>query len=270
MGIIRFKVGDQFLVGNVLSQSTATSQHTGREITELEVQFKAHERGKKAVEDALAIGVGTVLAEGDSSSEFAVTLYQKQHSFTIGEPIQTYTWSLRQREKLMTESLKLGDMAVHPYRYMETISQDALVLTIRATVDATTLQTLRALPLYFPVVREGISDEPRSMRFGAVIWSSADEQEFKIQATIVEEKYDAKGNQHSFLEPMLGNLMKSVSSTNARFKTLVQILLSKGLITEEEKANIVEVSDEELRRRNYEFDRVVDVDEWFKREDDKA
>jgi hypothetical protein len=262
MGIVEFKAGTQLIRAEVLSQTTMVSRHSGKELNVLEVRFRTDQSHKKALEEAISSGFGN-LVNADRSEGKTVTLFQKQQSYTVGEAVEILTWVLTEKEELKLDALQIEELTVQPYRYEESFDGDALILTARVQIDASTLEALRALPKYFPVVRKGISDGPRSMRFGQVVWSSDDENQFKIHATVVEQVYDTTRSSNGFLEPRFGNVMDSLVSTNARFKALMDVLEAKAVITADEKEKIIDVPTDEVRRRILQFDRVLDVDGWF-------
>jgi hypothetical protein len=180
MGNVRLKVGDHTVTAELLSQSANVSRHTGKELFQLEVQFKAHAAQRESIQDALS-GKGILLsADGDASKDVTVLLYEKQYSYTEGKPMQNHIWTLTQEEELKLDSLQVADIDLQPYWSVERFDGDALIITARVEVDAATEQALRNLPQYFPVIRKGISDELRTMRFGQILWSSVDEEGFKL------------------------------------------------------------------------------------------
>jgi hypothetical protein len=263
MGSIRLKIEDQVTVAEILDQHTVISQNTGKELFQLEVKFKVHENHRNLYTAALGKGTATLLSpEGDSTKDITVGVYEKQHSYTVGQSIQLCTWLLSEREELKLESLQIGDMTLTPYKYEDHFDLNALICTTCMIVDATTYENLRNLPAYFPVIRKGISDEPRSMRLGLVLWSSDDEETFKVKATLVEESYDKNGRALNLLEPMFTNVMQQLAVTSARFTQLLNVLEAKGILTEEEKNGVFEVPESELRHREDLFYRLRDLDKW--------
>src|ERR1035437_3083215 len=128
MGIIRLKIEDQVTVAEILDQHTTISQNTGKELFQLEVKFKAHENHRNFYTAALGKGTATLLVPGgDSTKDITVDVYEKQHSYTVGQPIQSYTWLLSEREELRLESLQIGDMTLTPYKYEDHFDRDALI-----------------------------------------------------------------------------------------------------------------------------------------------
>jgi hypothetical protein len=268
MGNVRFKIEDRITTAELLNQQASISPNTGKELFQLEVSFRAHENTRGFFTQALQNGTAMLLAEdGDVAKSFTVGLYEKQHSYTMGDPIQRCTWLLSQVEELNLESLQIADLTVNPYKYREEFSQDSLICNFCFDIDAETYKNVRNLPLYFPVVRKGISDEPRTMRFGQVLWASEDEQKYRIRTTLVEESYDKSRIGHGFFEPMLTNMMEQLVVTTLRLTKLLDLLESKGLVSEEEKKNVFEVPDSERKDRRELFYQIRDFDKWLENED---
>lgn len=268
MGHIRFKIEDRITTAELLDQQVSLSRNTGKELIQFEVSFKAHESMREFFTQGLRNGTATLLpADGDDSKGITVKLYEKQHSYTLGEPIQRCTWLLSQQEELTLESLQIADITLAPYKYRDEFDQDSLICNLCFDLDAETYKHVRNLPMYFPVVRKGISEEPRTMRFGMVIWASEDEQNYRMRATIVEESYDKTGIGHGFLEPMFTHMMEQLVVTTARLSKLLDLLESKGLLTEEEKKGVIEIPDSERKDKKELFYRVRDFDKWVENED---
>ncbi len=148
MGNVRFKIGDQIITADVLSQSDSKSRHTGKGLIQLEVQFKAHAAQRKSIQDALS-GTGTLLSQ-DASKDVAVLLYEKEYSYTDAHPMQNHIWTLTQKEKLMLDSLQLADISLQPYRFKESFDGDALIITARVEVDLATEEAFEGTAQVFP------------------------------------------------------------------------------------------------------------------------
>jgi hypothetical protein len=264
MGHVRFKVEDQIVTAELIDQRTTTSRNTGKELFQLDVRFRVHENQRGFCTSALKTGSVTLLSsDGDATREITVGVYEKQHSYSSDNPIQSCVWMLSEQEDSTLESLQIGDLNITPYRYKDYFDQEALICTVCMKVDAATHDALRALPMYFPVVRRGISDQSRSMRFGLILWSSDDEETYKMQATLVEEVHDKPGRSHGFLEPMFTSVMDLLALTGARYTQLLDLLEAKGVLTAEERKKVGEIPDDELQYRQRQFYRLKDLDEWI-------
>jgi len=268
MGYVNFKLQDQITTAEILDQQTRVSQNTGKDLFQLEVYFKAHKDRRDFYVQALQNGTAILLpADGDILNGVVVSLYEKQYSYTEGEPIQHCTWLLTQKEELAVESLQIGDITVSPYKYNDEFSKESLICNFCFDVDAETYKYVRNLPIYFSVTRKGISDVPRSMRFGLVVWSSEDEQTYRLKATLVEENYDKDQTNQGLMEPMFSNVMEQLAITTIRLSKLLNLLESKGILTKEEAKNIIEIPDSERKEQRELFCRVKNFDKWIENED---
>jgi hypothetical protein len=264
MGHVRIGIEGQIITAEVIDQQATTSRNTGKKLFQLEVRFTVHESQRDFCTTALRTGSATLLSpDGDSTKDMVVRLYEKQHSYSSDSHIQTCVWTLSEQENLTLDSLQIGGLNVTPYRYKGHFSYDALICAVCMKVEAEMYDALRELPTYFPVIRKGISDHPRSMRFGEILWSSEDEQMYKVKATLVEEIHDKSAKSHGLLEPMFTGVMDLLALTSARYKQLLDLLEAKGVLTEEERKKVWEVPEEELQYRQRQFYRLKDLDEWI-------
>lgn len=268
MGHVRLKINDQVVTAEVIDQQSTISRNTGKGLFQVEVRFRVHEDQRNFCTEVLQNGNVTLLSpDGDSSTDIPVRVHEKQHSFTVGDPIQRCTWVLSEVEQLNLEALQIGDLTLSPYRYTDEFSEDALVCNFCIDVDAATYKCIRSLPQYFPVVRKGVSDTPRAMRFGPVVWATEDEQTYRLRATLVEQNYDKPGAGNDILQPEFRNVLDELSVTTIRISRILDMLESKGLLTGEEKKTIREVAEEEKNERRSQFSRVKDFDKWIANED---
>lgn len=267
MGHIQFRIDDQVVTAEVIDQQTTLSRNTGKELFQAEVSFRIHEDQRDSCTEAIRHGKVELLSpRGDSSKNIPVRVQEKQHSFTMGDPIQRCIWVLSEVEELNLEGLQIGDVMVNPYRYSDEFSDNALVCNFCFDTDAQTRKYLRSLPKYFPVVRKGISDEPRLMRFGHVVWATDDEQTYRFRVTLVEESYDKSGGGNGLLQPEFGNALEMLAEVTVRFSRLLDMLESKGVLAAGDRANIQEIMEEDWKERRTEFSRVKDFDKWVENE----
>ncbi len=262
MPTVRFKAGTLEIRAEVVGDSPLQSQYTGKNLFQIEVEFRADEGRQDEINAARGASGAVLLRTGEPPVEVPITIAQNMHSFTVGRREQLYKWTLTEKEDLKLETLELGEVVLNPYKFEEEIQNGSLIINARVEVDALTQDALRTLPKYFPVIRRGISDEPRSMRFGQPLWSETESGNTKQRYVLVEESYDATPSQ-GFLEPQFGNVRDSLAVAKVQLEKLIQLLESKGLISSEEIASLTEVSDSEVRNENRLINRVDDIDEWL-------
>lgn len=122
------------------------------------------------------------------------------------------------------------------------------------------------MPIYFSVVRKGVNDKPREMRFGKVLWSKKDDK-YRERIVLFDKAVDEGGLQRGWLEPEATNVAASLAATRLRLSALLDKLVAKGVLTTEESEQVRTVDDDRFERELRERYRVNDVDEWMGDED---
>lgn len=235
------------------SLPSALSKHTSQELRRLTVfptirgdaensRFlsklnQAKEQGLE-VQDLDSQAVGRFSVESSS--------YSYTGRFQDNSTLYRHTIELCEREVLKVSRLIIAGMPVDPYRYEERLDGDALVIEGRyrlpTETDRQVYDPLRKV-LYFPVIREGISPESRSMRWGKTTWSR-DGEYTKRSFILVEDCYDQQHKSLSWFEPELQNLMTQVSHLNYLVHGLSNLLAEKGLLESGELAALREITAE--------------------------
>jgi hypothetical protein len=157
-----------------------------------------------------------------------------------------------------------------PYAYEETIEHDgAIVIDMKARVVDPAHTELQAMitrrdadyPSYFPVVRKGLQEAPRTMRFGACTWSAHD-GEFKHNLVLVEDAYD-RGEFKPLLpldypEGRRGREM--AAKTSALVTELLRMLEAKGVLDADELRQLTAAAEQQVEGLAREFLRMDDID----------
>ena len=88
--------------------------------------------------------------------------------------------------------------------------------------------------IYFPVIRQGISEEPKEMRFGQSIWSR-DEETVTFKIYLVDKKHDEEeDNSLGLFQPEMGNIKDLLAANTEKFFSLLKILEQKKILTSDE------------------------------------
>jgi hypothetical protein len=262
MPTVEFKAGDLTIRAQVVEESINKSLHSGKDLFQFEVEFRADEDEQDDINAAQNAPGPVLLRGGEQPEEVPITIQQRMHSFTVGRREQIYKWTLTEMENLELESLQLGDIVLKPYKFEEEVQNGLIHIEARVEIDPSTREQLSVLPTYFPVVRMGISNEPLSMRFGQPLWSETSSENTKHRYVLVEERYDSEKHQ-GFLEPQFGNVRDSLVVTKAQLAKLLDVLGAKGLLTAEEATSVIEVEESALRTQHRLINRVDDIDEWL-------
>lgn len=217
--------------GNKLKSITALVSTNEKERTLLsEIIKNCNEGGLYEIDDD-----NTTLAE----YKCIQSSYSYQSSNNI---IYNYTLELEQVEHNLIEELKLRDISTKPYKYDESYD-NGIIITLRVRLNKEKYYAFRKLQFnstYFNVTRLGINSTPIQMRFGKIIWSKHKDY-FKVEFTLVEKSCDELGEENPFnsiLNPELNNIQHKIIYQELLNNQLIDILLSKNILCEDEVENI--------------------------------
>ena len=251
------------------NESTFSSKHTGAELKRIEVNVVAqnrqeHERLLEIIQRARKDGINSTNGQGNVLNKWKVR--NTSSSYTAGGPDSRYYHSLEleEMEDRRLDSLFVGGLSFQPYSYDEKFDGDALIIKAKVLLSETQYVELKQLvqgELYFPVVRQGISDEPREMRFGGTRWSKH-EHGTKHELLLVEKSYDeAEGRSSGLFEPEMTHMQHMIAGHVEILEELFTTLINKGIFGAEEADDIRARAAERVWDRKRELFRVEDIDE---------
>ena len=257
---------------SVQNEERLLSAHTGRELRRQVGQAATAEGDHTLVLDALKRDpIPSVDTEGQRAALWKVRV--PQYSLQNGRC--HFSLELTEVEDLPhPESVVLGGDAAFtliPYAYREESSAgNGIQINLKTTLAPAETERLFEFRRqvgsgeeYFPVVRYGISDDTRRMRFGWGRWSRH-EAEDKVEVILVEDRVDQSDPQ---IKRGLGD---GFPDTRARGEiafaiehrvALLDLLEKKGVLSAEEREGLVERAREGSARRYLDFSRVADLDE---------
>jgi hypothetical protein len=243
-------------------QGTYESLHSHRPLEKMEVTFDTLNREQMD----WAKDYGNV----HGVAEWAGKKWQigtASYSYEAGSPIARFTWELREIEDLQVTEILLNGWSLTPYKYKEELDGDALIAEGRVELTPDEYERLLLLPKYFSVVRRGIEDEPREMRFGRYLWSKS-EDKYKVQLYLVEKRFDDTRSGHGFLEPQSSNDADSIVYSAILLDRLMDSLIHKGVLSAQECEKLKNIDDElQMERERAKRNRVDDLDEWLDKEE---
>jgi len=262
---IHMKAGDLQINAELLDQGSYVSRSTDQQLATLQVRLQTGVPKEKQVIE------GFIKSGGVVETDWAMPTARRWHigdhtnSYFNDSPVTTYTWQLVEHEDLKIEKLAIDGWELTPYKYREEFDQTG-VLTAHARVELTEPdeKRLRALPIYFRVVRKGINDKPREMRFGQILWSQKDEGgNYRMQLILVDKALDDNRPAHGFMEPQISNVVTEAAILRLRLSALLEKLEGKGMLSTEEATAIRVVDEESLKKELRHNDQVGDLDEWI-------
>ncbi len=265
--MLQFEFEGQPLRFPVANLDSSVSAFTGRQLRMAQTVFTISpadaDTAKRLIEATPIADTEGILWSGHLDME----------SYTNDGPRSlTITWS--ETEQLKAEVVEFEGLALRPTRYEERSNEDGSVtIAFQAVLTGEETDRLRSLMSrkrsdvqYWPVVRRGISDEPRNMRLGRVIWQQLDGGTIAHDITLVDEAYDSSEEGNAFLalagEPMVGNLVQHLSALIAQYESLLGELEAAGLLGSD-ALNRIRASAESLGPdRRHAFFEVADLSKW--------
>jgi hypothetical protein len=254
------------------------SPHTGRRLREAESTITVTADISAAFKTALRSAVATD-DEGhvwspEMRSESYVGDGNGPHNVSI-------VWS--EVEELRAERVEFQNLSLVPTRYEEsTDPQDeehkgdaTIAITFLATLTADEAAELRKLEadrrdrdrIYWPVLRVGVSDEPRLMRLGNSLWSARDDGNVDYLVVLVDKANDDSDRDGTWKrlagEPALSLALTALTDLEGRFDALLDRLESGGSIDADARKALDEAGAKGIRERFYRFSEVDNVDEWW-------
>lgn len=270
--MLRLKLSDHIInASNVSYDEPKLSVHTGKQLETL--SFSLQVRGKTLkeafnnklhkVKDG---GIFSTDNNGINIKEYKLVnhSYSYTRDYSDEDTIYTYTLYLEEIERLKIDSLVIAGVEVTPYEFTEKYD-DAIIIQAKIKLskeDAEKLDMATKENKYFDVIRKGISDEVKKMRFGKVIWSENDGY-IKKDIVLVEDIYDNKESHLSkFFQPEFSNIMDILSYIKNLNDELLKLLISKGQLSAEELEQIKTVAKNNIRATTKEYYRVEDIDKF--------
>jgi hypothetical protein len=246
------------------------SPYSGRPLRQAQSQVTVSEDSSSELRDALDASPATDAAGHQWTGRVSSESYSNEggpHAFAI-------EWE--EAESLQADLVRFEGLELTPSLYEEREKEDGVVaIEFQATLSSEETDRLRALQAdsseerqrYWPVVRVGVSEQSRSMRFGRVLWSKRDDGNIEHKITLVDEAHDsAPQNVTPYLsmagEPHLGHTMGGVADLAGQFDALLEVLERGKLVDAEAIRQIREAGIEARRTRSYTFYEVRDVSSW--------
>jgi hypothetical protein len=246
------------------------SPHTGRELRRFQANFVVDDEATNPrVVEALEAQQAVTLHDGASQgASFAPS--KNSWSFTDGVTRYHHQVELTEEEHLQPTAVVVDGVELTPYAYEETIEHDgAIMIDLKARVVDPAHTELQALitrhsadyPSYFLVLRKGLQDTPRAMRFGKCTWSAHD-REFKHNLFLVEDAYDRDEP-----EPLLpldypeGRRGREMAAKALTLVTeLLRVLEAKGAIDPDEVRQLTAAAERQVQGLSRELSRMDDID----------
>ncbi len=258
----------------VEQQSTAISLQTGRELLVGCVRFDV--RGRAANDE-----VRRALGAAASGTEHVRGRWREQdREFQVGEwsysttaattDVASFSVQLKEAENVKADRLTIGDLELRPYAYKERLEDGGIGIDCRVELDADASKRLEDVleakreGQYFSVVRHGVEDAPRDMRFGQCTWSRSGEK-VKHRLTLVERAMDEREPKPAIgglFQPMLANAVRRVALAEGFNAALLDELIAGGAINQQAAERIRKRAQDDYWRNLRALFEERDVDEF--------
>jgi hypothetical protein len=264
--ILIFRVGDEPFPIPARIQEVVESPHTGKSLRRLSSEVSVPAARARAITALLAT---PRLVDADGS-EWSGRL--ELESFGEVQGLHTLRILWEELEHLQASAVEFQGLSLHPSKYEERVEDRGVVISFHARLTAAETDQVRQLQwnlkrdsaMYFPVVRHGISDEPRPMRFGRVLWQALEDGSTDHQITLVDESLDDQPPSPFALigEPQTGHLLSAVEQLLVERDALMEALMGAGALDEETIDGIREAGVDARGSRRYRFYQVDDLSHW--------
>jgi hypothetical protein len=245
---------------------TQQSPHTGRLIRQLQTEIAVPAAEVEAIRELLT-APELVDQNGDAWSGH---LQSESYRDVNSNHLLTIVWD--EREHLQADMVEFEGLQLRPLRYEERAEEAGIAISFRARLTEAQTEVLRGLQkrreeegIYFRVVRHGVSDEPRQMRLGMVLWQQLDDGGTEQQITLVDEALDDAPHRFPRTlggEPAIGRVLGAVEGFAAERDAMLDVLRANGLLDEAGVERIRKAGTEAIWQSRYRFYRVDNLADW--------
>jgi hypothetical protein len=261
------------LVVDMEDVSTFCSKHTGARLRRIKIgltaqTLQAHRLLLLKIQRAEREGISSTDEKGNITGRWRVA----DSSFCClgaeSNPEYYHEIQIDEQEELKLENLSINSLTLSPYFYEEEFDCDDL--SIRSRVMVTPEQDARLRMLmkeggFFQIVRHGINDEPREMRFSNTILWSRHGNRFKYEVILVDKSYDERDRPLAMLfQPQMSRMQSAVAAQVEMVEAILETMVTRKYLTEGDVAEIRKKAAERVWDRKREFFEVGDIDEFLR------
>lgn len=265
---MRVRIGDREGDFRVEQEDAVTSVSTGRQLRRFETEVSFTVPRDDDVIAFLSDDDARLIAVLDDE-EFPCSSKVLSSSYREGDDRRWYRIELQEVEPLDLRELVVAGHQMQPLKYEEETRHDVLTCHVRARLSKATLSKFWALrgsgggAQYFDVVRHGITDEPRRMRFGRVLWKAVEDDTVEASFVLVDKAYDDDpGSRLRIHGPNEGAVQEGVATLRIIVDRLLDALAAQSVMTADQIEQIRSVSEDAACERELEFYEVRDLDKW--------
>lgn len=175
-----------------------------------------------------------------------------------------FSIELEEIEELKIESLIISGIEFDPYEYLEDFDDESLIITAKVKISTNSINELiidkyNKKEIYFPVIRKGINEIKKLMRFGQIFWSKNDDI-YKFDLILVEKSYDenAKGLKDNHIDKIY-NIQELLAYTSNYLDGVIELLINKKLLNTKEIESIKDKANGKVKEKIRDFYKVKDI-----------
>lgn len=254
---------------HVTSERSSTSVSTGRALRQFDAEITFETPRDDDVIEKLRDEDVTVTAIMDDGSEISCAAKLVLSSYIEGDPRRHYSLKLEEVEPLNLDSLEIHGELVDPDEYREDNRDGALFCTVKARVSVATLDRFWARrgaedDRYFDVIRHGITEKPRRMRFGQILWQRLDDFDAEVRTLFyLVEKVSDDDSDHLMIEdPGARGARLATARNDIILDRLLHLLVDRSIVTAEVVEQIQQMASDEVWQRQKDYYRVSDLEDW--------
>jgi hypothetical protein len=255
--------------GTFIASGIAVSKHTGRNLTLGSVEFDIHDSAEnEKIIKSLSKHRRFEAQQGNGLHFVSLKVLSNSYSTRDNRPLWHHTIEVEETENLNPTEVVLDGLTLHPYKYEERAEQDGIVIQQRVSVDAARREELEIRlrvddhepGRYFDVVRVGLQENPRTMRFGRCFWSEQGD-ETKYALTLVEKSIDdAKPEPFPEFYPEIPNMRSELALLRNLMTELLNSLVESGSLSPEQRSAIEDRANVGMWTRHWALFKLDDID----------
>jgi len=253
-------------------ESTFRSKHTGAKLRRVKIEvvartLQAHRLLLLKIRRAENDSISSTDDEGNVTGRWRVA----HSSFCClgDEHDQEYFHEIQieEVEELKLTGLSINGIVLYPYFYEEEFDCDDLNIKSRVMVSPEQDAWLRMLMKekdYFQVVRHGINNNPREMRFSNTILWSKHGNKFKYEIILMDKSYDERDRPLARLfQPQMSRMQSAVAAQAEMVEAMLEAMVTRKYLTEGDVTEMRKKASERVWDRKREFFEVMDIDEFL-------
>jgi hypothetical protein len=252
----------------VEAETIFPSKHTGRNLKSCQISIVAigkqiNETLQNVLEKGKEDGINSTDGSGKITGKWKINNSSYSYSTNDDNAEYRYSAKLEEMEQLEVTSLVVDGLELKPYSYAERSDGDDLIIEAKVRLTESEFSPLKNILKntgYFSVIRHGLSEDPRQMRFGQTNWSM-NENVIKHEVRLVDKSYDDNNKRtRGLYEPEIGNMQAMIAENTERVEELMSILKNKSVLDATDIEDMLAKTKERVWSRKREFYRVKDID----------